>query len=104
MNCREYCQFRSICAEKYPKFNGEERLDSSDCPMAWKIEDGLMDARDIAEEQETDDDDPFLGIHNPTVYLSRAEMKAEEELPFTDPPEMTEEEWYEIEKQENEEE
>lgn len=32
-------------------------------------------------------DDAFDGIHNPTVYGSRAEMKAEESLPFTDPPE-----------------
>ena len=33
-------------------------------------------------------DDPFDGPHNPTVYNSRAEMKAmEQELPFTDPPE-----------------
>ena len=29
-------------------------------------------------------DDPFLGIHNPTVYLSAAEMKALEEIPFCD--------------------
>lgn len=76
MNCREYCQYKTICAKYYHNFKGEEKLDSSDCPMAWKIEDGLMDAQDIAEEQ----------------------------VPFTDPPEMTEEEWYEIEKQENEEE
>ena len=32
-------------------------------------------------------DDAFDGIHNPTVYGSRAEMKHwEEPLPFTDPP------------------
>ena len=32
-------------------------------------------------------DDAFDGPHNPTVYGSRAEMKAAEEpLPFTDPP------------------
>ena len=32
-----------------------------------------------------DMDDPFLGIHNPTVYLSSAEMKAmENEIPFCD--------------------
>lgn len=30
-------------------------------------------------------DDSFDGPHNPTVYLSRAQMKAEEALPFTDP-------------------
>ncbi|MBP5728354.1 MAG: hypothetical protein J6Y48_14890 [Clostridia bacterium] len=33
-------------------------------------------------------DDAFDGIHNPTVYSSRSEMKAAEQpLPFTDPPE-----------------
>ena len=51
MNCREYCQYRSICAKEYPKCSGEEKLDPSDYPMAWKIEDGLNDARDIAEEE-----------------------------------------------------
>ena len=30
------------------------------------------------------DDDPFLGPHNPTVYLSRAEMKAAEANPVYD--------------------
>lgn len=31
-------------------------------------------------------DDSFFGPHNPTVYLSRAEMKAAESIPFSDPP------------------
>ena len=31
--------------------------------------------------------DAFYGPHNPTVYLDRAEMKAMESLPFTDPNE-----------------
>ena len=48
-----------------------------------EIKDGrmmIMDRIDI--------NDPFDGIHNPTVYLDRAEMKSVEgeELPFTDPP------------------
>lgn len=30
-------------------------------------------------------DDAFDGPHNPTVYLSRAEMEAAERLPFDDP-------------------
>lgn len=30
-------------------------------------------------------DDPWDSYHNPTTYLSRAEMKAAEALPFTDP-------------------
>ena len=45
-------------------------------------------------------DDPFDGPHNPTVYLSRAEMKAWESgeaLPFTDPPAEWELEAYEEE-------
>ena len=34
-------------------------------------------------------DDPFTGPHNPTVYLSRAEMQAfdNNEVPFEDKPE-----------------
>lgn len=38
--------------------------------------------------------DAFYGPHNPTVYLDRAEMKAMESLPFTDPnePEYQDEE------------
>lgn len=31
--------------------------------------------------------DAFYGPHNPTGYLDRAEMKAMESLPFTDPNE-----------------
>ena len=51
MNCRQYCQYKTFCEKYYPKCSGEEKLDPSDCPMAWKIEDGLNDARDIAEEE-----------------------------------------------------
>ena len=36
------------------------------------------------EDNEAMVDDPFAGLHNPTVYLDRAEMRAED-LPFTDP-------------------
>ena len=32
-------------------------------------------------------EDAFDGFHNPTVYLDRAEMKAAESIPFSDPPE-----------------
>lgn len=49
-----------------------------------EIKDGRMMIMDRIEL-----DDPFDGPHNPTVYLSRAEMKAWESgeaLPFTDPP------------------
>ena len=39
------------------------------------------------EDNVSMNDDAFDGIHNPTVYGSRAEMKHwEEPLPFTDPP------------------
>lgn len=37
------------------------------------------------EDNNPMNDDPWAGPHNPTVYLSRAEMQAEESLPFTDP-------------------
>ena len=48
-----------------------------------EIKDGRMMIMERIEE-----DDPFLGPHNPTVYGSRAEMKAveNEEIPFDDPP------------------
>ena len=49
-----------------------------------EIKDGRMMIMDRIEL-----DDPFDGPHNPTGYLSRAEMKAWESgeaLPFTDPP------------------
>ena len=48
----------------------------------------IKDGRMMIMDHE-DDDDAFTGPHNPTVYLSRAEMKAWESgeaLPFTDPP------------------
>lgn len=51
MNCREYCPYKEICKKQYPNCQGEERLHHSDCPMAWRIEDIIMDANDIAEEQ-----------------------------------------------------
>ena len=40
------------------------------------------------EDNNPMNDDAWDGPHNPTIYNSRAEMKAAEEpLPFTDPPE-----------------
>jgi hypothetical protein len=48
-NCREYCKYREICKEKYPKYQGEEKLSPSDCPMAWRIED-TMDESERWEE------------------------------------------------------
>ena len=42
-NCREYCPYTKICAEKYSKYQGEEGLSYHDCPMAWRIEDTISD-------------------------------------------------------------
>lgn len=53
----------------YKNFKGEEGLQRDDCPMAWKIEDILMDAEAVRKEQER-----------------------EEEIPFSDPEEIPEEE------------
>ena len=45
-NCKEYCPYTKICSKYYPKCKGEEGLSHSECPIAWKIEDLLMDAKD----------------------------------------------------------
>ena len=67
-------------------YDGEFNAPMNDVAVdnhAPEIKDGKMM---VMEHEE--DGDPFMGPHNPTVYLSRAEMKAmEEPLPFTDPPE-----------------
>ena len=78
MNCQDICPYKKQCLQLFNHHGHEtdSKYPHSECPMAWKIEDLLMDASDIQAELEMDDEDPFLGIHNPTVYLSRAEMKA----------------------------
>ena len=58
-NCREFCPYREICKKHYPRCTGEEGLSHSECPIAWKIEDILMDARDICREQGDPDEIPF---------------------------------------------
>lgn len=68
-NCREVCGYKSLCEQMYKNFKGEEGLQRDDCPMAWKIEDILMDAEAVRKEQER-----------------------EEEIPFSDPEEIPEEE------------
>lgn len=106
-NCREFCRFAQICAKHYPGCTGEEGLDPSDCPMAWKIEDLVMDGEAAWKEQHPDEDEyEDEDGHNPTVYSSRAEerywespermwdgLEDEEpeedetdEIPFCDPP------------------
>lgn len=63
--------------DKYPK-GDETHYDTSNPKRIIPIEivqtkkDLLMDEQDVMDAL----DDPFLGIHNPTVYSSRAEMKA----------------------------
>ena len=47
-NCHEYCRYAKMC--RYcDGYNGK---DPEDCPMYYKIDDLLMDAKDIKEEQE----------------------------------------------------
>lgn len=46
-NCHEYCRFGKQC--RYLK--GENGFDPDECAMYYKIEDIMMDARDIAEEE-----------------------------------------------------
>jgi len=62
-NCRDYCRFSKACKQIYPRIEGEEGLDPSDCPMAWKIEDLDMDTawmrkldKDNWEENESEED------------------------------------------------
>ena len=43
MNCRERCSVRDVCKQWYPDSQGEEGLDESDCPRAWRIEDELSE-------------------------------------------------------------
>ena len=60
-NCRKICVYRQFCAEKFPDYAGGENGERPhvSCPMAWKIEDILMDAEDIRKEQEIEDELPF---------------------------------------------
>ena len=53
-NCREYCPYTKICAEHYPNCTGEEGLSHSDCPIAWKIEDLIMDGDTVPFTDEYD--------------------------------------------------
>jgi len=59
-NCRDKCRHSQLCSKYYSRFQGEEGLTPDDCPMAWKIEDILMDAEDIRLELEREDEEvPF---------------------------------------------
>ena len=52
MNCQELCPYKQQCVDFFG-CHGHETEDKhphADCPMAWKIEDVLNDARDIARE------------------------------------------------------
>lgn len=50
-NCRKICVYRQFCEAKFPEYSGGENGDRPhvDCPMAWKIEDILMDATEAEE-------------------------------------------------------
>ena len=72
-NCQDICPHKKLCI-KFFNCNGYEtdsKHPHAECQNAWKIDDLIADA--IWEEGM---DDPFNGIHNPTVYSSRSEMKA----------------------------
>ena len=47
-NCHEYCRYGKMC--RY--LTGEIGVDPEECAMFYKIDDLLMDAKDIKEEQE----------------------------------------------------
>ena len=64
-NCRETCRYKEICKNHFPNCSGSEGLSPNDCPIAWKIEDILMDYpfsdEDDGPELEDDEyDDPEL--------------------------------------------
>lgn len=46
-NCHEYCRYGKQC--RYLK--GSNGMDPDECAMYYKIEDIMMDARDIEKEQ-----------------------------------------------------
>ena len=46
-NCHEYCRFAKLC--RYCK--GSNGQDPEECGWAYKIDDLLMDAEDIRQEQ-----------------------------------------------------
>lgn len=85
MNCQDICPHKKLCIKFFNchGYETDSKRPHAECPNAWKIDDLLMDAEDIRREQERERerefeeyDDPFNGIHNPTVYSSRAEIKA----------------------------
>lgn len=44
-NCRKICVYRQFCEKTFPEYAGGEHGERPhvECPMAWKIEDILMD-------------------------------------------------------------
>lgn len=54
-NCHEYCHYRKQC--RYEK--GANGIDPDDCPMYWKIDDLMNDARmeDMEERKRREEDD-----------------------------------------------
>ena len=44
-NCRKICVYKDICSKAYPDFSGSDYGERPhvECPMAWNIEDKIMD-------------------------------------------------------------
>ena len=53
-NCQDICPYKKQCLQLFNHHGHEtdSKYPHSECPMAWKIEDLLMDAEDIRREQE----------------------------------------------------
>lgn len=62
-NCRKICVYRQFCEKKYPDYHGGENGERPhvECPMAWKIEDILMDAEPEIEDELPFDDEDYDG-------------------------------------------
>ena len=55
------CVYRKLCKDyfHYQKADECTHEESLECPMAFKIQDMLMDAEDIENEYEDEDEVPF---------------------------------------------
>ena len=58
-NCRKICVYRQFCEKTFPDYSGGEHGDRPhvECPMAWKIEDILMDVEETDDKLPFDDED-----------------------------------------------
>ena len=53
-NCKTYCRFAKFC-----NLTGWNGYDPNECGMAFKIDDMLMDAADLTEEQRKNSKDYY---------------------------------------------